>query len=49
MVDYANFMWYASDPVLQKKYSQKTEKNKENSKAQDEESETIHRFIYGND
>ena len=50
MVDYANFMWYASDPVLQKKYTQKKEKNKfEDFEALDEESKTIYRFIYGDD
>ena len=50
MLDYANFMWYASDPVLQKKYTQKKEKNKfEDFEALDEESKTIYRFIYGDD
>ena len=50
MVDYANFMWYASDPVLQKKYTQKIERNKaENVETQDEERITVNRFIYGGD
>ena len=46
-VDCLNFMWYSSDPLLQKKYAIKTAEKTQVVEDLDLESKKVHKFIHG--